>query len=59
MRQDNLTPMKVADELKEFVNKFDQHELRFVIAYAVGYYGAVDPIVWEGIRHLLSLGVVE
>ena len=42
----------------EFINDYDQHELRFVIAFCVGFYGAVDETVWEVIRELISEEVI-
>lgn len=54
----NLSPDKVADELRTFVEEHEQHELRYVIAYAIGYYGVIDDNVWAGIRQLLHEGVV-
>lgn len=53
-----LNPDQVADVLRAFVLEFQQPELRYVIAFAIGYYGAIDDTVWEAIRQLIAGGDV-
>lgn len=52
-------------EIVDFINthgdiKEDRrvYELKYVIAYCVGYFGAVDAIVWDVIRELIREGVI-
>lgn len=54
----NVTHKQIVDDIFKFVHDHDQHKLQYVIAYCVGYYGAVDENVWEAIRELLRKGVI-
>lgn len=54
----NRTFGEIRAEITDFITRHDQHELRYVIAYCVGYFGAVDATVWDVIRELMSEGVI-
>lgn len=52
------TPDQIRAEIREFIEKFNQPEIHYVIAYCVGYYGAVDEEVWDVIKSLMREGVI-
>lgn len=49
----SVTNDQIRKEIVSFVERYDEHELRFVISYCIGYYGAITPQIWDVIRDLI------
>ena len=50
---------EIKRELREFVLVTSQSELRYVIAYAMGYFGCITNQVWEQIQELMREGIIK
>lgn len=48
----------IRQNLVEHINRYGDLELKYVIAFAMGYYKVIDDTVWEVIRELMSEGVI-
>lgn len=54
-----FTDAEIKRELREFALVTGQPELRYVISYALGYYGYITNQIWRQIQELEKEGVIK
>lgn len=52
------TDEQIKANLTEFIEKFDQHELVFIVPYCLGYYGYITKQIWRVITELRHEGKI-
>ncbi len=60
----NGKPMRYTDEqirstILDHINETDQHELRYIIPFCIGFYGYITGQIWRVIRMLMQDGDIE
>ena len=46
------TDAQIMENITEFIDKYDQHEVQYIISYCLGYYGYITKQIWRVIDEL-------
>ena len=46
------TDEQIRQNLTEFIEKTEQHEIRYIISYCLGYYGYITHQIWRVIKSI-------